>query len=282
MDEAPNVEPTRRPPWKNRPIALAGSLFGLIALGVIIITIRDKNGRETKISVPDDSTVVVEVPRKNVELKPPVTGQEAAGGTLTASVDLLSMIDIGRDTTRGKWQRLNSSLLAVAGEYDEIQVPYEPPEEYRLEITAERVAGRNDFQVGIYFPNGQCFIVLDGWGGEISGINGVDGNLANQNETTYRGSVFADAGPTHLVVTVRKNHIQLTANGKQIIDWSGSESRLTLRDLKWTPNAGPLGVHINHPEIGRRALFLAVQYPAGYRIDQVTLTPLSDPRKDKR
>jgi formylglycine-generating enzyme required for sulfatase activity/serine/threonine protein kinase len=196
---------------------------------------------------------------------------------LAESIDLLSKIDIPRNTTRGKWERLKSSLLAVAGEYDEIQVPYEPPEEYRLEITAERVAGRNDFQVGIYFPKGQCFIVFDGWGGQISGINGVDGKLANENETTYKGSVFAEARPTHLIVTVRKNHIQVTANGEQIIDWSGDESRLTLRQLKWAPPWGRLGSHVTHPEIGRRALFLAVQYAAGYRIDRVTLTPLPDP-----
>jgi serine/threonine protein kinase len=79
VDEAPKVESTRRPPWKRWPIALAGFLFGLIALGVIIITIRDKNGRETKISVSDDSTVVYEGPRKNIKLKPPVNGQEATG-----------------------------------------------------------------------------------------------------------------------------------------------------------------------------------------------------------
>jgi hypothetical protein len=151
-----------------------------------------------------------------------------------------------------------------------------------VEITAERVAGRNDFQVGIYLPDRQCFIVLDGWGGQFSGINGVDGHFADQNETTFRGSVFADAGPTDLVITVRKNHIQVTANGKQIIDWRGRESRLKLRDLTWSPNAGPLGAHIRHPEIGRRALFLAVQHPAGYRIDRVELTPLSDQRKDDR
>ena len=81
VDKAPEVEPTRRPPWKKWPIALAGSLFGFIALGVIIITIRDKSGRETKISVPDDSKVVVEGPRKNVEIKPSANGPEEAGGT---------------------------------------------------------------------------------------------------------------------------------------------------------------------------------------------------------
>ena len=81
MDEAPEVVPTRQPPWKKWPIALAGPLFGLIALGVIIITIKDRNGRETKISVPDDSSVVVEAPRKNVEIKPPANSPEEARGT---------------------------------------------------------------------------------------------------------------------------------------------------------------------------------------------------------
>ena len=53
----------------------------MIALGVIIITIRDKSGRETKISVPDDSKVVIEGPPKNVEIKPSANGPEEAGGT---------------------------------------------------------------------------------------------------------------------------------------------------------------------------------------------------------
>ena len=66
----PSLDPGQRPPWQRWPIVLAGSLFGLIALGVIIITIRDKSGRETKISLPDDSSVKIEVPRENVPSKP--------------------------------------------------------------------------------------------------------------------------------------------------------------------------------------------------------------------
>jgi serine/threonine protein kinase len=71
----------QRPPWKKWPIALAASLFGLIVLGVIIITIRDRNGRETKISVPDDSSVVVEGPRKNIEVKSSANRGEDTGAT---------------------------------------------------------------------------------------------------------------------------------------------------------------------------------------------------------
>ena len=53
----------------------------MIALGVIVIIIRDKNGRETKISVPDGSTVVVEAPPDRDEIKPPVNSPEEARGT---------------------------------------------------------------------------------------------------------------------------------------------------------------------------------------------------------
>jgi hypothetical protein len=77
-----DVAPTRRRPWNKWLIAVTGSLFGLIALGVIIITIRDKNRRKTKISVPDDSTVVVESTFKNVEIKSSVNGRKEAVGPI--------------------------------------------------------------------------------------------------------------------------------------------------------------------------------------------------------
>ncbi len=264
----------RIPPWVW-PTVAAAALFGSILLGVIIITIRGKNG-ETRITVNDDQSFKVEGPGFAVEHKPP--GDPRASPT--AAIDLLSMIDVRRHTTRGHWQRLNSSLLAVAGEYDEIRVPYEPPDAYRLDITAVRIAGRNDLQVGMYFPDGQCFIILDGWGGTTSGINGVNGKLANENVTTYHGSVFKDGVPCHLVVTVRKHRIEVTADGRSIIDWRGRESRLTLRNQQG-PHVGPLGLHVMNPGIRGRALSLAVQHPAGYRIDRFTLTPLSEPRQDK-
>ena len=61
----PAEEPVRRPPWMRTAIA-AASLFGLITLGVIFITIRGKNG-ETKITAPDDQSFKVETPEVVVE-----------------------------------------------------------------------------------------------------------------------------------------------------------------------------------------------------------------------
>jgi len=80
VEAAPATDPGRREPRKTWLIALAGSLFGLVAMSVIIITIRDKSGRDTKISVPDDSPVAVEGPLKNFQIKSPETVRGVAEG----------------------------------------------------------------------------------------------------------------------------------------------------------------------------------------------------------
>jgi serine/threonine protein kinase len=57
---APAVNRAQRPPWQKRPIAVAASMLALVALGGIIITIRERNGKESKIIVPDGATVAID------------------------------------------------------------------------------------------------------------------------------------------------------------------------------------------------------------------------------
>jgi hypothetical protein len=47
MKAVPQVASRRRPPWASRPPLIGAFLFGLIALGMIIITIRTGNGETT-------------------------------------------------------------------------------------------------------------------------------------------------------------------------------------------------------------------------------------------
>ncbi len=65
---APAEGPVRRPPW-IWPAIIAASILGLVALGVIIITIRGRNG-ETKITARDDTSFKVETPVVVVEHTP--------------------------------------------------------------------------------------------------------------------------------------------------------------------------------------------------------------------
>ncbi len=74
-NDTPAPNPGQRPPWTSWPVALSASLFGLIVLGVIIITIRDRAGRVTdKVVVPDGSTVTVESARDEVPIHPDRAG----------------------------------------------------------------------------------------------------------------------------------------------------------------------------------------------------------------
>jgi serine/threonine protein kinase len=71
----PAVDPEQRPPRKKWPIAAAASLLALVALGGIIITIRDRNGNEIKIIVPDGSTVAIDETGEKGKIKPVETKQ---------------------------------------------------------------------------------------------------------------------------------------------------------------------------------------------------------------
>ncbi len=82
IHSAPAIDPEQRPLWKKWAIALAASLFGLIALGVIIITTRDKKGREiSKTILPEGSKFVLEDSPQRAESNPSETGRADAAGS---------------------------------------------------------------------------------------------------------------------------------------------------------------------------------------------------------
>ncbi len=58
-EATPNFGPSRRPPWAAWPMITAASVLGLAALGIIVVTIRTKNG-ETTITAPDDKAFKIE------------------------------------------------------------------------------------------------------------------------------------------------------------------------------------------------------------------------------
>ncbi len=81
--EAPRLAsaraPVRRPPWMAWPAIAAASLFGLVALGVIVITVRTRTA-ETKIEVSDDEdgkTTVDHRPTENADNRKNDSGTRA-------------------------------------------------------------------------------------------------------------------------------------------------------------------------------------------------------------
>src|SRR3989442_895654 len=92
-----------------------------------------------------------------------------------------------KDVLQDLEKREGASLLSADPGYSSIPLAFLPPREYILEITLAKIAGNSDFQIGLITGETRCTIVLDGWGGEISGISKVDGRSSNENETTHQG-----------------------------------------------------------------------------------------------
>ena len=70
-------------------------------------------------------------------------------------------------------------------------------------------------------------INYDGEGGPYSGLEDVDGRNIVKNPKSHIGPVIPAGRRSTIVYTVREKHIQVTCNGKTVVDWRGEPSRLT-------------------------------------------------------
>ena len=158
-----------------------------------------------------------------------VAKPEADLAQAVGPVDLLGRIDPKRDAVEGDWRQSNQ-VLTFAGdkEWSRIQIPYHPPEEYDLTVVAERVRGIEILILGLVVGGKQATVVLDGWGGGVSGLEKIDGKVSQGNETTHRGWRFVNGKPTTIVCKVRKSGVAVTCDGRQIIDWRGEADRLSI------------------------------------------------------
>ena len=175
-------------------------------------------------------------------------------------IDLLKLLNLNRDTVQGRWAAHRRALVSDASQLCVIQVPYLPPEEYDLEIDAERLRGSECFRVIVPVGQSQPSITLDAWGGAISGLERIDGNYVREGEASFRGHVFPDAGDITIIVRVRRKGVSVVVDGKSIVDWKGDPTRLSLHP----------GMELPH----KKALGLGTHYTT-YRITRMELTPIT-------
>ena len=93
----------------RRPAIAAASLFGLIALGVIVITVRTRNG-ETKIAVPDDQDVKIAVEQQSTKTNPAGHADRPGGGTTKRTDSGPS--ETRRSTSSEPLSQVNPELVA--------------------------------------------------------------------------------------------------------------------------------------------------------------------------
>jgi len=177
------------------------------------------------------------------------------------AIDLLKKIDPSRDAISGDWT-LTGGVLLFNGdrEWSKLMLPGEPPEEYDLTVVAERVRGTEILVIGLVVGGKQAMVLLDGWGGGVSGLKRIDGKVSQDNETTHRGWRFVNGRRTTITCEVRKGGVAVSCDGKRIVDWQGDPSRLSLVEGWKVPD--------------ENRLFLGGWKGGSFRISRINLTPL--------
>jgi len=178
------------------------------------------------------------------------------------SRDLLAEIDLEKAWQAGEWTREDGVLTSPKRYGAKLELPAPPPSGYRLLAIVEPLDPPNGLILGQQ-SEGQRFVSLFGYavdGQQLSAIENVDGRNVG-NATTYRGRVFQQRQLSEVTVTVTRAGVQMTVDGKTIVNWQGTPDQLSLSDYWQTPD--------------NTALFLG-SYDCRYRFHRVSLEPLGD------
>jgi hypothetical protein len=148
---------------------------------------------------------------------------QVAGGGKPA-INLLAMVQPGKDFVAGTWKADGQALTSDAASTARVMLPYQVPEEYDLHVEFTRHSGGT---VCIIFCHaGREFVLETGWPGGQTGFAYVNGKHIDQNETGTRFPIIN--GRRHsFIVQVRKAGLRAIADGQEIIAWKTDYRNLT-------------------------------------------------------
>jgi len=165
--------------------------------------------------------------------------QEAGAGP--KPVNLLAAVDPQRDGVRGAWRRNpeTGELISDGSEFAQVEIPYQPPEEYDFEIRFTRLAG-GDFVAQLAVQNTHQFAwAMGNYRGTVAGFMCIGGKTPPDHPNTVwpapslvngkpRWSVIQDRKPYWSVIQVRKDGLTAYLDGKLLTHWKTDGTNLTL------------------------------------------------------
>nr|MBC8875589.1 redoxin family protein [Planctomycetota bacterium] len=144
-------------------------------------------------------------------------------------IDLVKLIDPGRHAESGSWKILGGSPARQSPSgYGCLRIPFSPPREYVLEVTAVRRDGTHALCLGLLRDGRQFTVRLGGTvnGRRITGLDLIDARECPDNETRCTVPLFPRGTPTTVRVLVRGSQISVSSAGQMLVDWDGSPERL--------------------------------------------------------
>ena len=154
----------------------------------------------------------------------------------TSTVDLLKTLDTRLDRIHGVWCIDNKILKTQTEIAGRIQIPVVPPQSYVLKMSVKRFAGTDQLGLGIVMDGHQTMVSIDGSEGQVTGLSNLDEKPAANNESIQTISLLTAGKQVNLVCRVEPGQIQLTVDGKQVLDWKGESKRLSVGPDFAVPN----------------------------------------------
>lgn len=165
------------------------------------------------------------------------------------AIDLLSLIKPKQISAAGNWQFDGKVLVSPPDPAARLQLPYAPPAEYDLYITAQRLkttirsrysSSRQALVLGLS-AEGRQFIAVADWyyygGGGYAYLALVNGNFRDNNPTyNYLNAddpMIREDRPSTVVCSVRKHGVNVRIDDVQAIAWNGDYKDLSL-PTDWT------------------------------------------------
>ena len=156
-------------------------------------------------------------------------------------VNLLPLIDPAKHTVRGKWWFDGEALVCGADGPAGIQIPVSPTGAHLIRAEIERQTGGCEFVLSSAVQGRPLSLVLDAWG-RISGVELIDGNRVDRNETRRTRKIFTNGQPRTITYSIGQERLAVTVDSETIIDWKPSFSRCSMCRHWLVPNPRQLSL----------------------------------------
>jgi len=206
------------------------SPHGAIAVDLAVFDVSDLSGKPSAAPLEGTGRIRAPIPAETTPQAPAGSASDSAHRV----VDLLALLNPGRDSVQGDWKVRTGELVSDSGNASRVEFQYEPPEEYDFEIQFTRAGGQGSVDQICAAGGRQFLCVLSDWESEL---------VIGGPTTPINRDFHIVNGRRHTVLAqVRRDRVKVFVDGKQTVEWNANYQGAILLKPWALPNLNVLGV----------------------------------------